>query len=78
MWTSILKITAGLVTVCVAVLQMFNRKQIEDLTRQDEHVKEMEKIEHEITAAIEARQTAFAANNRVKSGSLPDDGFRRD
>ena len=55
MWSSILKVTAGLVTICVAVLQMFNRKQIEDLTRQDEHVKEMEKNEHEITAAIEAR-----------------------
>ena len=78
MWSSILKVTAGLVTICVAVLQMFNRKQIEDLTRQDEHVKEMEKNEHEITAAIEARQAAFAANNNLKYGSLPDDGFRRD
>lgn len=78
MWSSILKITAGLVTVCVAVLQMFNRKQIEDAVRQDEHAKEREKNEHEITAAIEARQATWAANNNLKYGSLPDDGFRRD
>jgi predicted cobalt transporter CbtA len=78
MWTSILKITAGLVTLCVAVLQMFNRKQVEDAARLDERAKETEKNEHDIAIAITARQDAYAASSNVTSGSLPDDGFRRD
>lgn len=78
MWTSILKIFAGLVTLGSLVLQMFNRKQLEDLTREQERVKSLEKNEHEIAQAITARQDAYAASSGITSGSLPDDGFRRD
>jgi predicted nucleotidyltransferase len=72
------KIIGGLVSIVLAVLQMVQRKKIEDATRLEEHVKETEKNEHEIATATEARQHAHDANSAIVTGSLPDDGFRRD
>ena len=72
------KIIGGLVAIVLAVLQLIQRKKIEDVTRLEERVKETEKNEHEIAIATEARQRAHDANSAIVTGSLPDDGFRRD
>lgn len=78
MGNPIFKLIASLVAIIASALQMLQRRKIEEVTRLEERVKETEKNEHEIAIATEARQRAHDAHSAIVTGSLPDDGFRRD
>jgi hypothetical protein len=78
MGNPIFKLIASLVAIIASALQMFQRHKIEEVTRLEERVKETEKNEHETAIATEARQVVHDANSAIVTGSLPDDGFRRD
>lgn len=72
MWASILRLLS-------ALADWFRNKQLIDAGKAEAQVTQQTEINHEVAIANEARDQRHAADANVPdTGSLPDDGFRRD